>query len=865
MPEPNLNPKIGLYRSGVTSTERLRHTSVAREHVLDNAIESVRGSMGRKSKRHLLFIGPRGIGKTHLLSRIEDTVQSDEALRTGVVVVRFPEESNRTLSFADFLIGLCEILKDAVKNEPLWADIFARVQTEEDNSKVVDTLVPAIRRQNRERNRTILVMLENLGELFTRQIRDKNDLASLRKFLMADNGCQLIATAPLHFDAITSVEQPFYDFFDIQILENLSFEETVDVIRLNLEWEGHQEILTNFQDLRPRLRALYQMTGGNPRLTVMLYEMIANESVTKVQDQFHLLLDRITPFYQGRLNDLAPGQRALLECLASMRDQEKTPAAIAAQMRMSQQETSSLLKRLADAHYLRASEHPQDKRSRLYAIREGFFDIWLAMNLSRGARKRLPFLLEFFALFYPSVEDREEKRLQLREKLIEDGSIDAKTALDYLSEVGEKGEKAAAKFDMARISARRGDTDQMISYVLEAAPLAGDGVSQSIARIVTSNLPAPDYLGEIVEMIECWQLHRSGELEQFAKRLNEIGEGLTLRTFSQAKFEFLRDALESTVNREERIIQRLRIANVLMDLTRWKECEDQQRLALAEAEELANRMWVACASSDLAQLLHETNRLGEAEPLMRRALEIDETDLGRHHPVVAIRLNGLARLLEATSRFLEAEPLFRRALKITEEDLGRHHPVVAIRLNNLAALLWETNRFEEAEPIMQRALEISEAAHGKHHPDVAIRLSNLAGLLQATNRFSEAEPLFRRALEISEATYGRHHPTVAVCLNNLAGLLKVTNRFGESERLFGRALEIDEAAHGELHPLVANRLNNLAHLLMERNRHKEAEPLMRRALDILRSFQQQTGHEHPQYCLAQENYLALRHAMGLDE
>ena len=864
MPEPNLNPKIGLYRSGVTSTERLRHTSVAREHVLDNAIESVRGSMGRKSKRHLLFIGPRGIGKTHLLSRIEDTVQSDEALRTGVVVVRFPEESNRTLSFADFLIGLCEILKDAVKDEPLWADIFARVQTEEDNSKVVDTLVPAIRRQNRERNRTILVMLENLGELFTRQIRDKNDLASLRKFLMADNGCLLIATAPLHFDVITSVEQPFYDFFDIQILENLSFEETVQVIRLNLEWESRQDILTNFEDSRPRLKALYEMTSGNPRLTMMLYEMIANESVTEVQDQFHLLLDRITPFYQGRLNDLAPGQRALLECLASMRDQEKTPAAIAAQMRMSQQETSSLLKRLTDAHYLRASEHPQDKRSRLYTIREGFFDIWLAMNLSRGARKRLPFLLEFFALFYPSIEDREEKRRQLREKLIEDGSIDAETALDYLSEVGEKGEKAAAKFDMARISARRGDADQMISYVLEAAPLAGDGVSQSIARIVKSNASAPDYLGEIAEMIECWQLHRSGELEQFAKRLNEIGEGLTLRTFSQAKFEFLRDALESTVNREERIIQRLRIANVLMDLTRWKECERQQRLALAEAEELANPMLVARASSDLAQLLHETNRLGEAEPLMRRALEIDETALGRHHPDVAIRLNGLARLLVATSRFSEAEPLYRRALKITEAALGRHHHVVAIRLNNLAALLWETDRFEEAEPMMRRAVEISEAAHGTHHPDTAIRLNNLAGLLQATNQFSEAEPLFRRALEISEATYGRHHPAVADCLNNLAGLLKVTNRLGESERLFGRALEIDEAAHGELHPLVANRLNNLAHLLMTRNRLEEAEPLMRRALDILRSFQQQTGHEHPQYSAVKTNYQALRHAMGLD-
>ena len=44
MPEPNLNPKIGLYRSGVTSTERLRHTSVAREHVLDNATSLVHRS-----------------------------------------------------------------------------------------------------------------------------------------------------------------------------------------------------------------------------------------------------------------------------------------------------------------------------------------------------------------------------------------------------------------------------------------------------------------------------------------------------------------------------------------------------------------------------------------------------------------------------------------------------------------------------------------------------------------------------------------------------------------------------------------------------------------------------------------------------
>ena len=865
MPESAPHSNIGLYRSGVTSPERLRHTSVARQHLLDNAIESLRGSVGRKSKNHLLFIGPRGIGKTHLLSCIEDVVQSDEALGASVVVVRFPEESNRTLSFADFLIGMCGILKDVLEDEPLWTELFAKVQTEEDNARVADTLVPAIREENRRRGRTLLVMVENLGEILGRKIRDKNDVAALRKFLMADNGCLLLATAPLHFDGITDIGQPFYDFFDIQILENLSFEETVEVIRLNLEWEERKDILDTLADMRPRLQALYRMTGGNPRLTMMLYELIAHESITSVQEQFHLLLDRISPFYQGRLNDLPPGQRALLECLASMRDQEKTPAAIAARMRMSQQETSSLLKRLSDAHYLRAARHPRDRRSRLYAIREGFFDIWLAMNLSRGARKRMPFLLDFFSLFYPSIEAREEKRSQLREKILEEGSVDAESALDYLSEVGDARERATAKIDMARIFARRGVAERTAFYVREAAPLARDGMSQSIARIVAITLSAPDYLSEVEEMIAAWEMHRSGELEAFAHRLSEIGEGLTLRTFSETRLVFLRDTLESMGNSEARILQRLRIAAVLMDLARWKESEEQQRLALAEATALANAMFVALASNDLANLLYRINRLGESEPLMRRALEIDETTFGKQHPRVANRLNNLAQMLKNTGQIEEAEPLMQHALEIDVAVFGEQHPTVARDLSNLASLLLDTNRIDDAEPLMRRALEIDVAAFGEEHPTVAMDLNNLATLLHATSRAEEAEPLMRRALEINMAAFSEQHPTVATSLDNLAQILRATNQIEEAEPLMRRALEIDMAAFGDRHPAVAIRLNNLATLLRDTNRIEEAKPLMRRSLDILGSFGRQTGHEHPQLQSAKANYQALQRAIGPDE
>ena len=898
---------IGLYRSGVTSPERLRRTTVARQHLVDDAIESVRGSAGRKSKNHLLFIGPRGIGKTHLLSCIEDAVRSDEALGASVVVVRFPEESNRTLSFADFLIGMCGILKEVLEDEPRWAKLFAKVETEEDNARVADLLVPAIREENRRRGRTLLVMLENLGEVLTRQIRDRINVASLRKFLMADNGCALIATAPFHFDAVTDVGQPFYDFFDIQILDSLSFEETVEVIRRNLEWEERAEILATLEDMRPRLEALYQMTGGNPRLTMMLYELIAHESVTNVQEQFHVLLDRISPFYQGRLNDLPPGQRALLECLASMRGEEKTPAAIAARMRMSQQETSSLLKRLSDARYLRAVQHPRDRRSRLYTFREGFFDIWLAMNLSRGARRRMPFLVEFFRLFIPSIAAREAKRLALRAKLLEEGSADAGKSLDYLSEVGDAGERAGAKLDMAKVHARLGDAELVASYVLEAAPLAGDGVSRSIARIVASVPPAPDYLSEIEEMVAAWETHRSGDLEAFAHRLAEMGKGLTLRTFSETRLSFLRDTLESMDDAEERITQRLRIGGVLMDLARWQECEEQQRHALAEATALSNARLVATASNSLALLLLRTYRLGEAEPLLRRALDLNVATFGEHHPTVAADSNNLAMVLKATNRIQEAEPLMRRALEIDEAAYRGQDPTVAIRLYNLASLLLDTNRVDEAEPLLRRALEIDEAAHGGQHPAVGRDLNELATLLHSANRYDEAEPLMRRALEIEEAAHGGQDPTVALGLNNLAMLLHDTNRYDEAEPLMRRALEIDEAAYGDQHPIVATdlnnlatllqntdrldeaepllrralaideaalgeqhpdtaiRFNNLATLLHDTNRLEEATPLLRKALNIFDCFRQQTGHEHPYFQRTNENYQILQRAMGSGE
>ena len=75
---------------------------------------------------------------------------------------------------------------------------------------------------------------------------------------------------------------------------------------------------------------------------------------------------------------------------------------------------------------------------------------------------------------------------------------------------------------------------------------------------------------------------------------------------------------------------------------------------------------------------------------MRRVLEISEACYGTNHPDVAKGLNNLALLLQATNRLAEAEPLMRRMAIIFlcfTRDTGHPHPHLKAALRNYAGLV----------------------------------------------------------------------------------------------------------------------------------------------------------------------------------
>lgn len=87
--------------------------------------------------------------------------------------------------------------------------------------------------------------------------------------------------------------------------------------------------------------------------------------------------------------------------------------------------------------------------------------------------------------------------------------------------------------------------------------------------------------------------------------------------------------------------------------------------------------------------------------------ELDEAEaLGPEDPSVALALNDLGVFYYRANRDAEAEPLHRRALEIQEKALGTTHPNVVQTLHNLAALYYSQDRYADSEALLKRALEI---------------------------------------------------------------------------------------------------------------------------------------------------------------
>ncbi len=176
--------------------------------------------------------------------------------------------------------------------------------------------------------------------------------------------------------------------------------------------------------------------------------------------------------------------------------------------------------------------------------------------------------------------------------------------------------------------------------------------------------------------------------------------------------------------------------------------------------------------------------------------------LGYKDQRLALTLYDLGHSYAAQKRYSEAEPPLKRSLDIRENLLGREHLDVAQSLYMLGMVYVVQGKFEEAQPLLRDSLAIKEKALGPEHPEVADNLFTLAMDLLPQRKFREAEPLLNRSLTITEKVLGPEHPSVTKILGMLALVQRNTNRAAEAQatEAHARSIQATESSAAAAQP-----------------------------------------------------------------
>jgi len=236
----------------------------------------------------------------------------------------------------------------------------------------------------------------------------------------------------------------------------------------------------------------------------------------------------------------------------------------------------------------------------------------------------------------------------------------------------------------------------------------------------------------------------------------------------------------------------------------------------------------------IGTVYHKLGLYSESEPLVKRALEIREYELGQDNLQVSQSLLSLAILLESQGKFPEAVECARRSIEIREKKLGLNHPDFADSLHVLAHIYQKKAELKEARSLYEKALEIREKMQGSNHEKVAESLHDLGTLFYLESEFDKSEKFFQRSLRIRESTLGFDHPLVAQSLNSLAGLYLWLRRYEEAEPLYQRSLAIRQKILGPSHPDVAVIYYNMGILNLYKRNYPEAEKYYKKNLETMK-------------------------------
>ncbi|HEX6086831.1 MAG TPA: AAA family ATPase, partial [Thermoanaerobaculia bacterium] len=387
--------QLSLYNTGRMSPEQIIVAFAARRQQLDRIVADIAAEKPKSRAQHHLIVGQRGMGKTMLLARIAAELRTDPKLAERFIPLVFVEEqyavdrlSKFWLNCLDSLADARELAGDTAAVDEIDATVArlttAGLRAAKDDQPFADEVYDAFAKLAKSIGQRPVLLVDNLQLVFERL--DAGQQHSLRELLMRAGSPILIGASPSPPPQAQDYGAAFYDQFKVHYLRPLEEAEMRALLVHLADVAERPDVRQRVVEHPQRLTVLRQLTGGNPRTTLTLFFLYAEDFAPTVFGDLEGLLDRVTPLYKARFEELTPQQQVVASAIANHWD-PITAAALTTATGLPSGTISSQLDRLEKTGFVERTELFGETRTG-YQLAERFFNIWFLMRSASRRQRR---------------------------------------------------------------------------------------------------------------------------------------------------------------------------------------------------------------------------------------------------------------------------------------------------------------------------------------------------------------------------------------------------------------------------------------------------------------------------------------------
>jgi tetratricopeptide (TPR) repeat protein len=385
---------LSTFTPSAMSERMLEGIFVQRERMLQGVVRDLATSTGG-AKKYIMLVGARGMGKTHFVSLAYYRLKAIPELRDKLIIAWLREEEYGVNSWLYLVVEILRALGEEGIDAATTIDTLENLSHSDAEYLANRSLLEIIG------DRTLFILTENLDKLLYGL--GESEQYKFRSFLQENNCCSILATTPKISDDTSNREKPFFGFFNRIDLPSFSHRDAIEMLAKIAELSSNNK-LTKFLTTQvgsSRVRAIHHLAGGNPRVYALFAQLITAESLESLLPAAIEMLDKLTPYYQSRVESLGQSDDQQKIVMYLVRENRAlTVKEIAKGCFISSEPTASnALKKLKQKGYV--ISEPQG-REVFYDLSEVLMRLCLQMKSTRNGNLKL--CIDFLKIWFSATE-----------------------------------------------------------------------------------------------------------------------------------------------------------------------------------------------------------------------------------------------------------------------------------------------------------------------------------------------------------------------------------------------------------------------------------------------------------------------------